>query len=60
MWNMKKYNKITKEELRKIAAGARRAVDVELGIGVNARHTIFIDKKKKFSKGKCRTKRFED
>jgi hypothetical protein len=54
---MKIKTKITKEELRKIAAGARRAVDIELGIGLNNRHTIFTDKKKKADKEKCRKKK---
>lgn len=57
---MKKPTKITKEELRKIAAGARRAVDLELGIGINAHHTISIDKKKEKNKTLCRDKKIDD
>lgn len=55
-----KIKKITKEELRIIAAGARRAVDIELGIGVNNRHGISTDEKKKSNKRKCRSKRIEE
>ena len=56
----KKRTKITKEELRKIAAGARRAVDLELGIGINTHHTISVDKKKEKSKKHCRDKKKDD
>jgi len=56
----KKRTKITKEELRKIAAGARRAVDLEIGIGINAHHTISTDKKKEENKNRCRNKKLDD
>ena len=53
---MKKRSKITKEELRRIAAGARRAVDIEMGISINSHYTISIDKKKEKNKNLCRDK----
>ena len=55
-----KKKTITKEELRKIAAGARRAVDIELHIGINQHHNISVDKKKKKNKEKCRDKKLDD
>lgn len=58
---MKKSNtKIKKDELRKIKRGARRNVDVAEGIGVNRKAQVFVDKKKKTSKNKCREKGKED
>ena len=52
---MKKRTKITKEELRKITAGARRAADVEMGFGIDRKNNIFIDRKKKNNKWRCRS-----
>jgi hypothetical protein len=57
---MKPPTKITKAQLRKIAAGARRAVDLELGIGLNTHHTISVDKKKENNKNRCRDKKKDD
>jgi hypothetical protein len=51
-----KIKQISKEDLRKISAGARRAIDVENGIGVNRKHQVFNDKKKEIDKTKCRKK----
>lgn len=56
----KKRSKLTKEDLRKISAGARRAVDIEMGIGINTHYTISIDKKKEQNKTKCRNKQIDD
>ncbi len=56
----KKRSKITKDELRKIAAGARRAVDMEMGVGINTHYTISTDKKKKENKNRCRNLMLDD
>lgn len=57
---MKKRAKITKAELRKIAAGARRSIDLEMGIGINNHHNISVDKKKENNKTRCRNKKSDD
>lgn len=46
--------KITKHEMLNIIRGARRKVDTSLGIHVNMKRQIFIDRKKKVNKGFCR------
>jgi len=52
--------KFTKEELRKIAADARRDIDLQEGIGLNRHKNISVDEKKKRSKNKCRNKITEE
>jgi hypothetical protein len=52
--------KITKEELRKIAAGVRREVDLENNAGLNRHYTVEVDKKKKQDREKCRKKELEE
>jgi hypothetical protein len=52
----KQKNKITKEDMATIKRGARRDVEIEVGIGINRKHDIFVDRKKQISKDKCRTK----
>jgi hypothetical protein len=56
----KKHSRITKEQLRKIAAGARRSVDIEMGIGLNAHHTVSVDRRKENNKNLCRDKKNSD
>lgn len=57
---MKKKNmKISKNEMRLIIAGARRAVDLEMGFGINAHYTVSVDKKKKKNKKRCRDKKID-
>jgi len=50
----KPKNKISKDEMRTLVRGARRAVDVAAGIGINMKHNVFVDKKKKANRGACR------
>lgn len=57
---MKKDLKITKRQLRKIIAGARRAIDIEMGVRINSHYTISTDKKKERNKNLCRNKKLEE
>lgn len=52
----KPKDKITKDEMQNIIRSARRAVDVEAGIGVNLKRQVFTDKKKKDNKSFCRSR----
>lgn len=54
-----KHSRLTKEQIRKIAAGARRAIDLEMGISINVHYTISTDKKKKENKNWCRDKKVD-
>lgn len=45
---------LTKERQIKIHADARRAVDLEQGVGINRRYNVSVDRKKKDNKEKCR------
>ena len=42
--------------MENIRRGARRAVDVEAGIGMNQKYNVHTDKKKKANKDFCRSK----
>lgn len=56
--NKKKISiKISSEEIRKIRSGARRQIDIENGIGLNRKSSVFSDKKKEKNKNACRDKK---
>ena len=51
--------KISRDKLRKIVAAARREIDLEDYIGIDRKNQVYIDRRKKQDRDKCR-KKIED
>jgi hypothetical protein len=51
---MPKGTILTKDKIHNIIRGARREVDISLGIGLNNKRAVFVDRRKKENKNYCR------